>query len=105
MSTQAPVRGWELVGGGSRLGFGPQWLARVFSGSIDKIVDRIDAGMLRGSIEASLPDGSMRRVGGRGEGTQAHLILRDWRAVLRLATGGSVGWYQAWVAGEWDSPD
>jgi cyclopropane-fatty-acyl-phospholipid synthase len=29
----------------------------------------------------------------------------DWRALLRLATGGSVGWYQAWEAGEWDSPD
>jgi cyclopropane-fatty-acyl-phospholipid synthase len=105
MNSQAPVRGWELVGGGSRLGFGPQWLARAFSGSIDKIVDRIDAGMLRGSIEALLPDGSIRRVGGRGEGTQAQLTLRDWRAVLRLATGGSVGWYQAWEAGEWDSPD
>ena len=105
MNAQAPVRGSELVVGGSRLGFGPQWLARAFSGGIHKIVDRIDRGMLRGSIEASLPDGSVRRLGGRGEGTRAELVLRDWRAVLRLATGGSVGWYQAWEAGEWDSPD
>ena len=24
---------------------------------------------------------------------------------MRLATNGSIGWYQAWEAGEWDSPD
>lgn len=105
MNSQAPVRGSELVAGGSRLGFGPQWLARAFSGGIHRIVDRIDRGMLHGTLEASLPDGSVRRLGGRGPGTRAELTLRDWRAVLRLATGGSVGWYQAWEAGEWDSPD
>jgi cyclopropane-fatty-acyl-phospholipid synthase len=26
-------------------------------------------------------------------------------ALVRLATSGSVGWYKAWVAGEWSSPD
>ena len=91
--------------GGSRLGIGPQWLARAFSGGIHKIVDRIDSGISRGRIDARLPDGTVRRLGGRGEGTHAEVSLRDWRALLRLATGGSVGWYQAWEAGEWDSPD
>ena len=105
MNSQAPVRGSELVAGGSRLGFGPQWLARACSGGIHRIVDRIDRGMLRGTLEASLPDGTVRRLGGGSPGTRAELTLRDWRALLRLATGGSVGWYQAWEAGEWDSPD
>lgn len=105
MNSQAPVRGAELVVGGSRLGIGPQWLARAFSGGINKILDRIDAGLARGSIEATLPDGVTRRLGGRGEGTAAQVTIRDWRALLRLATGGSVGWYQAWEAGEWDSAD
>ena len=91
--------------GGSRLGIGPQWLARAFSGGIHKILDRIDAGLEHGSIEAALPNGTVRRLGGKGEGTRAEVTLRDWRALLRLATGGSVGWYQAWEAGEWDSPD
>lgn len=91
--------------GGSRLGIGPQWLARAFSGGIHKILDRIDTGLLHGSIEATLPDGSTRRLGGRGEGAQAQVILHDWRALLRLATSGSVGAYQAWEAGEWESVD
>lgn len=105
MNSQAPVRGAELVVGGSRLGIGPQWLARAFSGGIHKVLDRIDAGLVHGSIETTLPDGTTRRLGGRGEGSAAQVTIRDWRALLRLATGGSVGWYQAWEAGEWDSAD
>jgi cyclopropane-fatty-acyl-phospholipid synthase len=62
-------------------------------------------GLARGSIEATLPDGSTRLLGGRAPGFQAVVVLRNMRALLRLATGGSVGWYQAWEAGEWDSPD
>lgn len=105
MNAQASTRGTELVAGGSRLGTGPQWFARVFSGGIHKILDRIDAGISRGSIDAVLPDGTTRRLGGRSDGIRAEATLRDWRALLRLATGGSVGTYQAWEAGEWDSPD
>jgi len=52
-----------------------------------------------------LPDGSTRKLGGRAPGFQALVTLNSYRALLRLATGGSVGWYQAWEAREWDSPD
>jgi cyclopropane-fatty-acyl-phospholipid synthase len=31
--------------------------------------------------------------------------LHNWNALVRLASNGSVGWYQAWAAGEWSSPD
>ncbi|HEX8055319.1 MAG TPA: cyclopropane-fatty-acyl-phospholipid synthase family protein [Novosphingobium sp.] len=105
MNAEASVRGAELVGGGRSIGIGPQWLARIWSGGIHKIIDRIDAGLARGSIEATLPDGATRQLGGRQPGFHAVVDLRSWRALLRLATGGSVGWYQAWEAGEWNSPD
>ncbi|MBW8755304.1 MAG: class I SAM-dependent methyltransferase [Sphingomonadales bacterium] len=105
MNAQAAGRGTELVGGGRSIGVGPQWLARLWSGGIHKILDRIDTGLARGSIEATLPDGSTRVLGGRTPGFQAAVVLRSWRALVRLATGGSVGWYQAWEAGEWESPD
>jgi cyclopropane-fatty-acyl-phospholipid synthase len=61
--------------------------------------------LLAGSIDARLPDGTRRVLGGRAPGFDAQVSLNDWRALLRLATGGSVGWYQAWEAGEWSSPD
>jgi cyclopropane-fatty-acyl-phospholipid synthase len=105
MNAQAPVRGTELVAGGSRIGIGPRWLAHAFAGSVRGFVDRIDAGLLHGTIEANLPDGTIRRLGGSGQGFHAQITIHDWRALLRAATGGSVGWYQAWEAGEWSSPD
>ncbi len=104
MNVQAP-RGTELVGGGRGIGLGPQWLAHLWSGGINRILDRIDAGLERGAIETVLPDGTTRRLGGRAPGFEARVEIRDIRALLRLATSGSVGWYKAWEAGEWDSPD
>jgi cyclopropane-fatty-acyl-phospholipid synthase len=105
MNAQAGARGGELLAGGRSIGVGPQWLARLWSGGIHKIIDRIDAGLARGTIEATLPDGGRRSLGGRAPGFDAVVELKSYRALLRLATGGSVGWYQAWEAGEWDSPD
>lgn len=87
------------------MGTGPRWLARLWSGSVQRILDRVHRGLARGSIMASLPDGATRLIGGHQLGFDAVVELKSWRALLRLATAGSVGWYQAWEAGEWDSPD
>ncbi|GGB91621.1 cyclopropane-fatty-acyl-phospholipid synthase [Novosphingobium endophyticum] len=77
----------------------------MWSGGVDKVLDRIDRGLERGSILATLPSGETRMLGGRRGGFDAVVTIRSWRALLRLATAGSVGWYQAWEMGEWDSPD
>lgn len=99
------ARGGALLAGGRRFGSVPGFFARLYAGGFHKIVDRIDAGLEAGSIHARLPDGSTRLLGGRADGFAAEIELREWRALLRLASGGSVGWYQAWEAGEWASPD
>ncbi len=99
------LRGDALLAGGRRFGHTPGPLWRLFSGGFHRVLDRIDRGLATGSIEARLPDGSTRTLGGRSPGFQAQAHIRDWRALLRLATGGSVGWYQAWEANEWSSPD
>ncbi|TKD53379.1 class I SAM-dependent methyltransferase [Sphingomonas baiyangensis] len=69
------------------------------------LLDRIDRGLPEGSIDATLPGGGRRLLGGRAPGPAAVVDLRSWRALYRLATGGSAGWYEAWAAGEWASPD
>ena len=71
----------------------------------ERIVDRIDRGLEHGTIEGILPDGSERLLGGRGAGPVATVTLHSWKALLRLVRGGSAGWYEAWAAGEWSSPD
>ena len=105
MDAQAAGRGAELVAGGRSIGIGPQWFARIWSGGIHRVLDRIDLGLARGSIETTLPDGTVRMLGGRSPGFHAVVAIKSYRSLLRLATGGSVGWYQAWEADEWDSPD
>ncbi len=87
------------------VGGGPQWLARAVAGPVDMILDRIDAGLVRGSIRARLPGERTRALGGRTEGFDATIEIVSYRALLRLATSGSVGWYQSWEAGEWKSDD
>jgi len=95
----------ELLEGGSRIGFGHGWFARLWTGSLANLLARIDAGLPCGSLKIRLPGGGQCVLGGRAPGFDAEVDLHGWRALLRLATGGSVGWYQAWEAGEWSSPD
>lgn len=102
---QGIERGAELTGAGKAVGLGPGWFAQLWAGPIERLVERIDAGLVRGSIEAVLPDGSARVVGGRAPGFAAVVRLHSWRMLVRVATGGTVGLYQSWEAGEWDSPD
>lgn len=82
-----------------------RWAARVIGSRFHRLLDRIDAGLEVGRLEAILPDGTVRILGGRGPGPVCEVKLVRWRALLRLALGGSAGWYQAWAAGEWTSPD
>lgn len=98
-------RGERLLTGGARFERSPGLLARLFAPGFHKVLDRIDAGLERGSIRGRLPDGTTRLLGGRAPGFEAEVDIRDWRALMRLATNGSIGWYQAWEAREWDSPD
>ena len=96
-------RGAELLQGGKRFGSRPGLFARLLAPGMSKLLDRIDAGIERGTVHGTLPDGSKCTLGGRGPGFETHVTLHDWRGLMRLATGGSAGWYQAWEAGEWSA--
>ena len=74
---------------------------RALAAVFHRFLDRIDAGLAVGGIEARLPDGTQRLLGGRRPGPVPIVMLHRWRALVRLATGGSVGWYRAWADGDW----
>lgn len=106
MNALSPRRGQHLV---KAARFVPRaglpFAVAVLTPFAHRILDRIDAGLERGRLEAWLPDGSFRVLGGRAEGPVCEVRLRDWKALARLIASGSAGWYRAWEAGEWDSPD
>ena len=80
-------------------------LGRLVAPAFARVLDRIDERLELGGIEATLPDGSKRRIGFRAPGPVAIVHLHSWMPLVRLATSGSVGWYKAWAEGEWSSPD
>ncbi|MGZ8298777.1 MAG: SAM-dependent methyltransferase, partial [Allosphingosinicella sp.] len=98
-------RGRHLVAADRRFATGGGLLAHLLSGSFSRILRRIDRGLERGAIEAVLPDGSRRILGGRRPGPRSIVHLHSWRALARLISSGSVGWYKSWELGEWSSPD
>ena len=86
-------------------GAGQLGAGRSRTGFFERQLDRIDLGLESGSIDVTRPDGSRRTLGGRAPGPEAVIELRSWRALVRLGLSGSGGWYEAWEAGEWASPD
>ncbi len=83
-------------------GFGPLALLGSF---FHRQIDRLDRGITDGRLEVFTPDGQVRLLGSGAAGPAAVVTLHSWRALVRLATGGSSGWYGAWDKGEWSSPD
>ncbi|GAA3795345.1 cyclopropane-fatty-acyl-phospholipid synthase family protein [Qipengyuania pelagi] len=98
-------RGERLTSGAQRFARKPGLVARLVAPGFAKVLDRIDAALVSGALHATLPDESRRILGGRAPGFECDVDLRSWNALVRLASNGSVGWYQAWEAGEWASPD
>lgn len=99
-------RGAHLVQAGGGLARNkPGLFSRLVSPGFQTVMKQVDRGLEYGAIEGHLPDGTVRILGGRGPGPLAIIHLREWRALIRLALSGSVGWYEAWAKGEWDSPD
>lgn len=97
------MRGDPLISGGARFAPNPGFFSRLFAPGFRTMVDRVDQGLVTGSLNAHLPDGTTRLLGGRNPGFDVEIWLKDWRALLRLATGGSAGWFQAYEAGEWEA--
>jgi cyclopropane-fatty-acyl-phospholipid synthase len=98
-------RGRHLVSADRGFATGGGLLARLSSGGFHPVLHRIDAGLVEGGIDAILPDGSHRILGGRRPGPMPVVHLHSWRAIVRLISSGSVGWYKAWALREWSSPD
>jgi cyclopropane-fatty-acyl-phospholipid synthase len=67
------------------------------------------AGLLRriaiGSLTVVTPSGGRLTGCGRDPGPEATLVLHSWRALQRLIIGGDVAFSEAYVAGDWSSPD
>jgi cyclopropane-fatty-acyl-phospholipid synthase len=62
------------------------------------------SGWTHGRLSVAVPRGRCLLFGA-GPGPEVAVAVHDYRALLRLALSGALGWAEAYVAGEWDTPD
>lgn len=105
MNIEQSPRGRHLVTADRGFVTGAGMMGRLMAPGFRAVLERIDRGLERGGIDATLPDGSRMVLGGHAAGPMPIVELKSWRALIRLMTSGSVGWYRAWAEGEWASPD
>jgi cyclopropane-fatty-acyl-phospholipid synthase len=65
----------------------------------------ISARLEYGSLTVRTPEGIRVANPGAAPGPQAELTLHRWRALRRLLLGGDLGFAEAYLDGDWDSPD
>jgi len=98
MSSQAPEIGQREARSG-------------FEGALDRsrFADRWIAHVLRslkvGHLTFETPSGTRVEGTGEIEGPRATLILHRWRTMRRLMFGGDVGFAEAYMDGDWSTPD
>src|SRR6185437_4637356 len=105
LEPEMSTRGEHLLRADRGFATGGGLLAHLAAPAFAKLLDELDRRLASGGIDATLPDASERRIGFHAKGPRAVVRLSSWRALVRLATSGSVGWYNAWTLGEWSSPD
>src|SRR6476620_5169058 len=59
----------------------------------------------RGTLDVTLPDGRTVRLGGAEPGPSAAMTLYSYGFASRLLNGGDIGIAEAYLHGEWDTPD
>lgn len=69
------------------------------------VVARLLATVTRGRLTVVLPGGQRLAARGPEAGPEATLVLHRWRAIRRLLTGGDIGFSDAYIEGDWTSPD
>ena len=68
---------------------------------LEPLVSRIRGGRLK----VVLPNGRALISPAHPDGLQATIAIERWRALRRLALGGDVGFAEAYIDGDWTSPD
>ncbi len=63
------------------------------------------AKLRRGTLEAVLPDGRRLRFGGAEPGPTAVMVVNDFSFGRRFIGGGDIGIAEAYLRGEWETPD
>ncbi|MBN8977363.1 MAG: class I SAM-dependent methyltransferase [Rhizobiales bacterium] len=74
-------------------------------GLVVRALNRMIAQIDFGQITVVLPSGDRIQRSGASTGPSAMLVLNRWRAIGRLISQGDLGFAEAYIDGDWTSPD
>jgi cyclopropane-fatty-acyl-phospholipid synthase len=80
-------------------------VGRGAAGLAARLLRRVVARIEFGHITVVLPSGELVEHHGTRPGIAATLVLHRWRALRRLAIQGDLGFAEAYLDGDWSSPD
>ena len=63
------------------------------------------AGLRHGQLTLQLPGGVVRHFGDPAAQPHGQLHLHDWRALSSALHSGDIGFAEAWIDGQWSTPD
>ena len=72
---------------------------------VSSIGHRLVGRLKHGSLLIELPSGERLRLDGLSPGPQAEITLHTWRFLRHLTSGWDIGFAEAYMAGDWSSPD
>ena len=75
------------------------------NGSLMTLAYSLAARLQCGQLTIIAPNAEARHFKGDANGPNAVLQLNSARAIRRFAVGGSLGFAEAYLDGDWDSPD
>ncbi|MBV9824166.1 MAG: class I SAM-dependent methyltransferase [Alphaproteobacteria bacterium] len=74
-------------------------------GLVAPLLRRLLSGIDAGRLTVVTPSGQRIEHRALQDGPEALLVLHSWRALRRVIIGGDVGFAEAYMAGEWTTPD
>jgi cyclopropane-fatty-acyl-phospholipid synthase len=80
-------------------------IGRSGEGLAARLLRRVVAQIEAGHITVVLPSGDRIEHRGTRPGNHATLVLHRWRALRRLVSQGDIGFAEAYIEGDWSSPD
>lgn len=75
------------------------------SGLGARIVRRLVDGLQCGRLRVMLPSGAIIDKVGPQDGPDAMIVVRRWRMLRRVLASGDIGFAEAYIEGDWTSPD
>ncbi|MCX5512910.1 SAM-dependent methyltransferase [Kaistia algarum] len=81
------------------------WLSPLSTDLAERLLRRLLRGLRHGCLHVETPSGRLVTIKAAENGPEATIRLKTWSALRRTLAGGGLGFADAYIAGEWSSPD